>query len=553
MRISIAQINPIIGNFWYNLNLIKKSWKKLDNYTDIISFPELSVCGYNPQDLALRKDFIKRCSDSIDKLVEFSKEMDSCAIIGTIREENSKIYNSAYVIYKGKIIHLHDKVALPNYGVFDDKRLFSSGSELSCFILNKQKIAIFICEDMWDEELSKKLKSLNPSYLITINASPYTKTKKEMRLSVAAKTAAYLNTKLIYINQVGLQDSIIYDGSSFVVNENNEILLELGQFEESISTYDSKNPYNKKSISCLYTENFKKVESNLIITDEKLSEIYQALMFALKDYLKKNNISKIVLGFSSGIDSTISSLIALDAIGIDNVNLVTLPSKYTSSETYSDANDFLRRNDISAMEISINEPYLKLSQFFKIEKESSATTEQNLQSRIRGIILMALSNKEGYLLLSTGNKSELAVGYATLYGDMNGGYNLIKDLYKLEIYQLANWRNSNIPKNSKHKKLQPIPNNILSKAPTAELSIGQKDSDSLPEYEVLDLILYNYIDLLKSKDEIIDLGFKPEIVDHVLNLVRTAQFKRNQSTLGPKISDMSFDLDWRYPITNNYI
>jgi NAD+ synthetase len=534
MKISIAQINPSMGDFSYNLQLIKSYIQKAQD-VDIIVFPELCISGYNPQDLVLRNDFIEKSQDSICKLIHFSKDHKAAFVVGSISKENSGIYNSAYLIHNGKILLKHNKISLPNYGVFDEKRIFDSGNKFESVEFLGQNITLVVCEDFWDTNNYEQIKNTNPDIIISINASPYSKTKIKQRVEKAEKISTSLKCRFIYANQVGLQDSVIYDGNSFAMNESGLIIDHLKPFKEQILLLGTN--YNSSNISPVR---------------DIYEEIYSALVFSLKEYCKKNNIKSVTIGFSSGIDSTLSSIIAFDALGLVNVELIALPTKYNSKETHDDASDFEKYNNISLKKITIQKLYEDFLESLNFEKEDNITC-QNLQSRIRGIILMAISNKNNSLLLSTGNKSELAVGYATIYGDMNGGYNLLKDLYKGEVYELAKWRNKNIPHDSKHKISKPIPENIIIKEPTAELKLNQKDSDTLPNYDILDDILYNYIDLLKSRDYIINLGYNPEIVDQVLNLIRISQFKRYQSTMGPKISDMSFDLDWRYPIINKFI
>ncbi|MDX1924484.1 MAG: NAD+ synthase [Rickettsiaceae bacterium] len=536
MKFYLAQINPILAHFEHNMGIIKKEIQNSHD-ADIVIFPELAICGYNPQDLILREDFVSECMNQIDSLCSFSKNIDKLIIIGSPRLFDGKTYNSAFCILNGKIIHIHDKIALPNYGVFDENRLFAKGQKILPISISGKKICVIVCEDMWNMEVLDEVVPLEPDYVICINASPYTKSKIARRNSVASNFATRARSALLYVNQVGLQDTIIYDGSSFILGKEGRVLAEANSFSESHILWDSEQQYHEKTIKSRPRQ-------------QGEAEIYEALMLALKDYVRKNNFREVIIGFSSGIDSSLTSLIAFDAIGAENVNLYALPSKNNSLMTHKDASDFCSQNKVLMTQIEIDKLFNEFT--LSIKNLEDDTTLQNLQSRIRGIILMALANQKKALLLSTGNKSELAVGYATLYGDMNGGFNLLKDLYKIEVYKLAKWRNENIPQNSAHKISRPIPLNILTKEPTAELRTDQKDSDTLPPYHILDEILYNYIDLLKSKKQIKDLGLDSEIVDYVINLVRIGQFKRYQSTMGPKISDMSFDLDWRYPITNYF-
>lgn len=521
MRVALAQINPSLGDFESNYQKILSNYIKAEqNGADIVILPELAISGYNPQDLVLRKAFLKESMLWLNKLINETSNHNAAIIVGAVHSDSNKTYNSAFFIHKGKILHIHNKMALPNYGVFDEKRLFTKGTKFNTISFKNHTIGLLVCEDIWTQVLPETKYDI----IIVINASPFELGKHKKRLGVIQAQAKTHNTQIIYLNMVGAQDSIIYDGGSIIVSKDGELLYQSDFFKES----------------------FEILDINQIIPipehyQDDIESIYHGLILSLRDYLHKNNKTDVVLGFSGGIDSALTAVLAIDAIGKERVHLVTMPSRYTSTQTYNDAALFLKNLNIKTIDISI-EPTLEAL------LESTNVTgiaEQNLQSRIRGTILMALSNEYGYMLLSTGNKSELAVGYATLYGDMNGGYNLLKDLYKTDVYNLANYRN----------KISPvIPQVIITKEPTAELKYNQKDSDSLPDYGVLDQILMQYIEQSMSCEEIVKhckLGHK--VVNDVIQLVKNAEFKRNQSTLGPKIRNMSFDLDWRMPITNKFI
>ncbi|NDB83484.1 MAG: NAD+ synthase [Alphaproteobacteria bacterium] len=537
MQICLAQINPRLGDFEYNFLLILECINNQTNGNkcDFIIFPENCLGGYNPQDLVLRKDFVAKHLLYLGKIAEYTKNINVILIIGSVRENEGKVYNSVFAIQEGCITHLHDKIALPNYGVFDEKRTFASGKKITLHQLKGIKFCAIICEDIWDQQVCNELITLKPEYIFCINGSPFTKTKEALRIEIVKNLAIDAKAYVVYVNQVGLQDSLIYDGASFAVDFAGRIICQAPSFRESNVSFNINN-----NIIQLLSNN-----------KNTLRDIYHALVFALREYAHKNNMKEVIIGFSSGIDSAITSIIAFDAIGKDNVHLYMLPTRFNKEQTHKDAEDFCILNDARSNMIGIDDLYDKFSHAIGLTSLDEIAL-QNLQSRIRGVILMALANQKKYLLLATSNKSELAVGYATLYGDMNGGYNLLKDLYKSEIYQLAEWRNKNIPENSLHNIESPIPANIISKAPTAELAEGQKDVDTLPDYNILDAILTNYIDYSRSSYEIKEMGLDAEIVDYILNLIRISQFKRYQSTMGPKISDMSFDMDWRYPIMNFY-
>ncbi len=532
MNIYLAQINPRVGDFKYNFALIQKTIEQNSDASFII-FPELSVCGYSPQDLSLRKDFQLLCDEYTNKILKLSIDYNGVIIVGSIRTNNDKIYNSAFVMHQGRIISIYDKLSLPNHGVFDEKRIFAPGAQISLIELNGRKFSVIICEDMWSPGVREELLNLMPDYIFCLNASPYTKTKEVHRRNIAINLAKESNAYVIYVNQVGLQDSVLYDGASFALSPEGDVIYQAPKFVESLGYFNISNNTTSKNVA----------PHNII------QDIYKGLVFALQDYIAKSNMQEVIIGFSSGIDSSLTAILAFDAIGSDKVHLYGIPTSNNSQDTLNDAEEFCIKNHTNMQIIDIDKLYDSFAALIKLTEEDEIAT-QNLQSRIRGTILMGLSNQKKYLLLSTGNKSELAVGYSTLYGDMNGGYNLLKDVYKTEVYQLAKWRNNNIPTFSQHKISAPIPDNIITKEPSAELAQGQKDSDTLPPYDILDKILQYYIEDSKSCEQIKNLGFDAEMVDYIANLVRIGQFKRYQSTMGPKISDMSFDLDWRYPIMN---
>lgn len=539
LNIAIAQFNPTLGDFDANYQKICASWVSLERQgANIILMPELAICGYDPRDLALRDDFQKQNHLYLQKLIEQSQTHQAAIIIGAITNNDSEVYNSAFVIHQGQILHQHNKIALPNYSVFDEKRIYSSGTQATCFNFKDTKLALLICEDIWDQNILHQLAPQSPDAILALNASPFEVGKYNERIQVIKAGQKICKAPVVYCNLVGGQDSLVFDGASFVLDADSHLCFQLKRFAEDSIVFDLS-----KLSQCAP---FKPILEE---------EIYSCLILALRDYLRKNNMQNVVLGFSGGIDSTLTAMIAIDALGPEKVKLVTLPSRFSSTTTYKDSEDFCHNLNIRAEEISIEPILASILQSLEpnFQKMPIDTTEENIQARIRGLLLMAISNKHGSLLLSTGNKSEMAVGYATLYGDMNGGFNLLKDIYKTQIFALAKWRNNNIPSQSLVKKLNLIPSNIISKAPSAELGYEQKDSDALPEYHVLDSILYQYIELGLSSEDIIAKVNDTETVDKVLKLIKIGEFKRNQSTLGPKISTMSFDLDWRYPITNKFI
>lgn len=537
-KICLAQINPVVGDLRYNLDKIIYNWREAaKNNAKIVIFPELAITGYNPQDLLLRKDFIQKANDALESIVKYSSKLNTACIVGGLDIEDNNLFNTAYFIHDGKILFKHRKLSLPNYGVFDEKRFFTEGNILNSFKWNNKNILLLICRDIWLFNDIEYLKNID--IIIIINGSPFTKSKYQARLDLLKNLLKKYPVTIIYLNMVGGQDSIVYDGGSFILNKDGSIHTELPFFQESCYIAD--------------------LNSHALVDQPKYCQeelIYNALVLSLQDYYRKNNFKKIIIGLSGGIDSAISSVIAIDALGPENVLLVTLPSRYTSDNSKEDCKEFLQLINKTAINIDIDELFGLSLASLDMDDNSIDNVSQNLQARMRGVLLMALANKHNGLLLTTGNKSELAIGYATLYGDMNGGFNLLKDLYKTEVYKIANWRNG-LRNNLRNRRGKAIPDSILTKAPSAELYPGQKDIDQLPSYDILDKILYDYIEEKKSVTDICNSKYNGKIINkdeiiRILNLVNKSQFKRNQSALGPKISDMSFDLDWRYPITNKF-
>jgi len=548
LKIAIAQLNLIVGDIDGILTQIQDSKEKaLKDGVDLIVFSELTICGYPPEDLVLRPRFQRKIKESINEIVESTTGQDIGLIIGTPWFENKEIYNSAILIEDGKIISVQHKHDLPNYGVFDEKRVFKSGGMPSAIKYKNVNIGIMICEDMWNMKVTDALS--NADIILSMNASPFEIGKYDMRRKRACDNVRRIKKPLIYVNQICGQDDLFFDGDSFAINDKCENMVSLSRVDEDyrvIVLEDSesgliiKNEYNSEEI-----------EQN------KLSDnhiIYQAMVISLRDYVNKNNFSGVVIGMSGGIDSALSAAIAVDAIGADRVRLVMMPSKYTSQESLDDAKECAENLAVEIENISIENLVSQYDSALESTFDGCENdlTEENLQSRIRGTLLMAISNKFGHMVLSTGNKSEMAVGYATLYGDMCGGYNVLKDLYKMQVFEVSKWRNQNIPLGSLCNNKNIIPENIISKPPTAELREDQKDEDSLPPYEILDKILYSLIEERKSVNKIIAAGFDEEIVNKTRRLVYLAEYKRRQSAPGVKISKVPFSRDRRYPITNKY-
>ena len=544
MKLFLAQLNNIVGDIEGNLNKaidVLQDAKKLDS--DLVIFSELFLSGYPPEDLVLKKSFVSACKNALDSLITYSEEKELGVIIGLPIYEKNKLFNAAAVIDKGQLIGFSKKVNLPNYSVFDEKRVFSKNNTPEIFNFRGIKLGVPICEDIWMDNVCNELKDQGCELIISPNGSPFDKYKINQRKTIIEDRVTEIKIPFVYVNQFGGQDELVFDGSSLVINGNKEVVFEAPSWEENTSVVEFN--VSAKKFNDLP---FEKAQ----LSD--LENIYMAMVIGLRDYVAKNNFPGVILGLSGGIDSAFCAAVAVDALGKDKVNAYMLPSVYTSKNSLDDAKDCAKRLEIRLDSIPISNTFLSLEDSLEEIFKGLPTdiTEENLQSRIRGTILMAISNKIGKMLITTGNKSEVSVGYSTLYGDMNGGFNPIKDIYKTELYALANWRNLNVPKNILLTKKNIIPETIISKEPTAELRDNQKDSDSLPPYDQLDQILEGLVEYELSTNELEKKGFSRDEIKKVENLLYVSEYKRRQSAPGVKISLRNFGRDRRYPITNKY-
>ena len=537
----MLQKTSIVGDIEKNFEIIVESFKKcVKKKCDFFLTTELFLTGYPPQDLIFRNDFLKKILVYKKKIQNLTTNKKTILVLNIPEKRNGKIFNSLFLFQNGSVIFKKNKSTLPNYGVFDEKRYFSvEENKESLFHYQDKKIKFLICEEMWSKDymLQNKRKA---DLIICINASPFEINKFEKRKEYAIQNVKFFESDLIYINYVGCQDELIFDGGSFFMNTDGVILQQGDFFKESEIIIDLHNTNKEKT-------NLSKIN--------KMETIYLALMYSLKNYMKNNNFKKILIGLSGGIDSALCLMLSADVITSKNVDCFYLPTKYNSKQSLLDAKNLVSNLEINMKILKIESLRKKilsdLTPFFNNLKND--ITEENIQSRIRGLLLMAISNKFKSLLITTGNKSELAVGYSTLYGDMCGGFSLIKDLYKTQVIELVKWRNSNIPKFCKIKKRKIIPDNIILKDPSAELKDNQKDEDSLPKYDVLDKILELLIDKNYDLQSIKKYGFNEKLIKKVWKMVKNSEFKRYQSSIGPKLSDMSFDKDRRFPITNKFL
>ena len=544
MKLFLAQINNIVGDIDGNL---KRAIDILDQAeelnSDLVVFSELFLSGYPPEDLVLKKSFVEECRNALDTLINYSKTKKVGLIVGLPIYEKNNLFNAAAIVDEGKLIGFSKKINLPNYSVFDEKRVFHQNDIPKVFEFRGIKLGVPICEDIWQDNVCLELKNQGCELIVSPNGSPFDKYKINQRKTIIEDRVSEIGLPFVYINQVGGQDELVFDGSSLIMNGDKEIIYEAPPWLEHnavIEFNEKEKKFNKLSF-----DEFK-------FSD--LENIYMATVIGLRDYVSKNNFPGVILGLSGGIDSAFCAAVAVDALGKDKVEAYMLPSNYTSENSTIDAEDCANRLEINLETIPISDTFLSLEESLKTSFKGlpNDITEENLQSRIRGTILMAISNKKGKMLITTGNKSEVSVGYSTLYGDMNGGFNPIKDIYKTELYALANWRNINLPNNILLDKKDVIPASIISKEPTAELRDNQKDSDSLPPYDELDQILEGLVEYELSTSELEKKGFSREEIKKVENLLYVSEYKRRQSAPGVKISLRNFGRDRRYPITNKF-
>ena len=563
LRIAMAQINSSVGDFEGNKRKIIDCIDQAKSIkADIIAFPELAITGYPPQDLLFNTKFIETNLEVLDGIVTESNNIT--AIIGFVdKDQNDNIYNSAAIISDKTLQGVYHKIHLPNYGVFDEKRYFSKGSKTKLIVLGKTKIGVSICEDIWHPNGPILEQALQGAQLsININGSPYHAGKKKIREDLLKSHSINHQLFVGYINMVGGQDELVFDGNSMLLNPNGEIIAQANQFEEDLVFTDLKIDESKLDcekplvtqhvinesiqLSDDLTQNKPVLKRNFPVQYDQMGEIYAALVLGTKDYVHKCGFKKVIVALSGGIDSSLVTTIAVDALGIQNVTAVSLPSKYSSQSSIDDAELLSRNLGITLHTIPINSSVNVFDKTLEsyLENIEDDLTNQNVQSRIRGLIMMALSNNSGALVLTTGNKSEMAVGYATIYGDMAGGYAVIKDVPKTLVYKLASYRNSiNEPL---------IPSSVLLKAPSAELKPNQKDQDYLPEYDVLDEILKEYIENENSPEEISEKGFPLELVEKIIKMVDQSEYKRQQAAPGIKITSKNFGRDRRMPISNRF-
>ena len=550
LRIAMAQINPVLGDLEGNSQLILGAVKEaLVSGADVVLFSEMVLTGYPVEDLALRPAFQSASRRRVNELAEQIEKIgggELLTIIGYL-DHNEKPENALAAIHRGKVVGKYVKHHLPNYGVFDEFRNFGQGDKSLVIRFGSIDIALAICEDIWQEGGPvANLSKANPGILLVANGSPFERDKDGVRLDLARKRVKQLGCPLVYLNMVGAQDDLVFDGGSFALDSAGEVIAKSEQFESSLNIVDIECELESGSPDLVLSGAINKDKGaarTLIspsLSDEE--EIWKALVVGLKDYVSKNGFKSVALGLSGGIDSALTATLAVDALGKESVYGLLMPSKYSSTHSISDAKELAENLGIGYEIIEIG----AIVSSFQSAVELSGLAEENIQARVRGSLLMGLSNQRGHLILATGNKSELAVGYSTLYGDAVGGFAPIKDIFKVDIWRLARWRNSQ----AGGKVMIPV--NSIEKAPSAELSPGQKDSDSLPDYELLDQVLKLYIEKNIDATKIIASGFDKAIVDRVVAMVDKAEYKRRQYPPGPKVSLIAFGKDRRLPMTSRW-
>ncbi|MDR3526489.1 MAG: NAD+ synthase [Rhizomicrobium sp.] len=543
IRIALAQLNPIMGDLSGNLAKARAARAAVPD-ADVILFAEMFITGYPQEDLVLKRALQDDARDAVKTLAADTADGGPAVLMGTPWREGGKLYNAVAYLDGGKIAARSFKHDLPNYGVFDEKRVFSPGPLTGPLMVRGVRLGIPICEDIWTPEVVDCMAETGAEILLVPNGSPYEVGKEDVRLNRIIARITESGLPLAYLNQVGGQDELVFDGASLVVNADKSLAHALTPWVEQTVVTD----WHRSNGVWVCAP------GDRAPSEERLQSVYHAMVLGLRDYVNKNRFPGVVLGMSGGIDSALSAAVAVDALGAARVRCVMMPSRYTAQDSLDDAEECANLLGVAyetiPIETAVDAFSTTLAAAFAGKKAD--TTEENIQSRIRGLILMALSNKFGPMVLTTGNKSEMSVGYATLYGDMCGGYNVLKDIYKMEVFRLCHWRNANMPSGGLGPQGRVIPERIITKPPSAELRDNQKDQDSLPPYEILDGILECLVEQEMAFEDVVAKGFEPATVKRVEHLLYLSEYKRRQAPPGVKIGPRNFGRDRRYPITNAF-
>ncbi|WP_309086628.1 NAD+ synthase [Chelativorans sp.] len=554
LRIAVAQLNPTVGDVPGNLAKAREARADAARQgADLLLLTELFIAGYPPEDLVLKPAFLAACERAVRDLAEDTADGGPGVIIGTPLKRESGVHNSVMVLDGGKVVAERHKVDLPNYGEFDEKRVFQAGPSMPGPVnFRGVRLGIPVCEDIWGElDVCETLAESGAEILLVPNGSPYYRGKVEVRQQIVLVQVIETGLPIIYANMLGGQDELVFDGASFAIQSDKSLAFQMSQFEEAVAVTTWR---KDEGVAGAEAGGWVCTGGPMAIIPEKEEADYRACMLGLRDYVNKNGFRNVVLGMSGGVDSALCAALAVDALGEERVRAVMMPYRYTSKESLRDAEACARALGCRYDIVPIHEPVEgfrnALGQLFEGTEEG--ITEENLQSRARGTLLMAISNKFGSMVVTTGNKSEMSVGYATLYGDMNGGFNPIKDLYKMQVYALCRWRNEHVPPTALGPSGEVIPSSIIDKAPSAELRENQTDQDSLPPYPVLDDILECLVENEMGVDEIVARGHDRALVHRVEHLLYVAEYKRRQAAPGVKITRKNFGRDRRYPITNKF-
>jgi NAD+ synthase (glutamine-hydrolysing) len=541
VKVGIAQLNPLVGDLAGNARMILQAADAAHQEgARVLLTPELVLTGYPPEDLLFRSSFVDQCDAILKQLCQDLAAFEGLhVVVGHVSRVDGRLHNAASVLVDGRIIGTYFKQELPNYSVFDEKRYFVSGQGALSFNVNGVRFGINICEDIWGNSAPEAAAAQNIQVLLVLNASPYSVNKQAQRVRVALRCVERTQCALVYANLVGAQDELIFDGGSFVLSQSGEIILRSADFKSELNYFEASDSGQVISVPASKTA---APRAELLSTE---AQVWEALKLCLSDYVKKNGFRSVILGLSGGIDSAVVMAVAVDALGADRVHAVMMPSRFTADISQIDARDMADRLGVSYREIAIadlaNSFDTVLAPIF--EGRAVDATEENIQARLRGMLLMALSNKFGHLVLTTGNKSELATGYCTLYGDMAGGFAVLKDVAKTLVYRLARWRN---------ESGEVIPVRIITRPPSAELREDQTDQDTLPEYDVIDGIIEHYVEKNSSPEQIVAAGYAPASVEQIVRLIRVNEYKRKQGPFGPRITERAFGRDWRYPLSNGF-
>jgi NAD+ synthase len=544
-RIALAQLNPLMGDISGNLRKARAARAEAAAAgADLILFTELYITGYPPEDLVLKPALQEDAREAVERFAKDTADGGPAILVGAPWVEAGRLYNAFLLLDGGRIAGRTFKVDLPNYGVFDEKRVFSPGPMPAPFDIRGVRIGVPVCEDIWTPKVVECLGQTGGEILLVPNGSPFEAGKEGVRLGLVKARVEESGLPLVYLNQVGGQDEVVFDGASLVCNSDGALAHALPAWEEKIVVTD----WTRK------TGGWDCAKGEVTEEEERSQSIYHAMMLGLRDYVNKNRFPGVVLGLSGGVDSALSAAVAVDALGADRVRCVMLPSRYTSKESLDDAAECAKLLGCKYERVPIEGAVEALGAALKdtFAGKNADTTEENIQSRARAVILMAISNKFGPMVLTTGNKSEMSVGYATLYGDMCGGYNVLKDVYKTEVFRLARWRNQTHPTNALGPKGRVMPERVITKAPSAELRENQKDQDSLPPYDILDGILECLVENEMTFEATCAKGYHPATVKRVEQLLYTSEYKRRQAPPGVKITAKNFGRDRRYPITNAF-